>query len=88
MHDVILNHHEVALLFDQDPSERSKGGWQSLIGALQDVTDRASGKAALTDDLVARIQQYAFGYGKGGFEDRLVAIFGRTLGPKLDGSAS
>lgn len=31
-----------------------------------------------------RIRMYAFKYGKGGWESRLVAAFGRHLGPKLD----
>jgi hypothetical protein len=42
----------------------------------------------LADADQEEIVRYAFGYQHGGWQDRLVAIFGRTLGPELGRESS
>lgn len=37
----------------------------------------------MSDKDLDDIQRYAFDYEQGGFEGRLLSIFGRVLGPKL-----
>jgi hypothetical protein len=54
---------------------------------LQERCDRATSEISLTARLRERIRRYAFSYGNGGWEIRLVSIFGRHLGPRLDQDA-
>jgi len=58
------------------------GGFQGLIRRLQ---NQLKGQLTLDDDDLEVISRYAFDYGNGGYEQRLRAIFERTLGPNLDG---
>ncbi|MDR3401984.1 MAG: hypothetical protein P4L99_05745 [Chthoniobacter sp.] len=83
MNDFVLNKAEVHALFIQDPDTKKDGGYQSLLVSLQQKIDRATGQLQLNDSDLRRIPQYAFDYGNGGWEDRLVAIFGRVLGARL-----
>lgn len=85
MRTVILNADEQAILARQDPDSGGDGGWQGLLVALQALV-QPDGSVNLTDALMERIQRYAFNYGNGGWETRLLGIFGRTLGPRLDGN--
>ena len=80
---VVLNKAEVARLFQQDPSTKRDGGWQSLIVGLQAKLDRSTGSIDLDAKDLERIPRYAFDYNTGGWEDTLIAIFSRTLGPRL-----
>jgi hypothetical protein len=80
---VVLNQQEIAVLDEQDPSTRGDGGFQRLMVDLQNRLRRSTSELKLTDDDLQRIPQYAFDYKQGGWEDRLVRIFGRTLGPSL-----
>ena len=82
--DLILNSSEMASLFQQSPDTEEDGGWQSLLVNLQRKCDRTTGAINVTALDRERIRRYAFRYGNGGWESRLVAIFGRRLGPKLD----
>jgi hypothetical protein len=59
------------------------GGFQSLIKRLQSQVNPATHEVRLTDTDVDELQHYAFDFKQGGFQDRLVMIFGRVLGPKL-----
>lgn len=77
-----LNASQKSELYKQDPHSRDDGGFQSLLVSLQDRVD-AAGQLDLTDSDLERIPRYAFDYGNGGWENRLVAIFGPHLGPKL-----
>ena len=81
--EVTLTKAETAELDKQNPATAGDGGFQSLMVSLQQRIDRASGALWLTDDDLRRIPMYAFAYKNGGWEDRLKAAFGRTLGPKL-----
>lgn len=81
---VTLNPAEIAILDRQDPATNADGGWQSLLGKLQSQLNRTTGQIELYPNDRERMRRYAFTYGRGGWEDRLVGIFGRTLGPQLD----
>ena len=59
------------------------GGFENLIRRLQKQVNHATAEIKLTKKDLEDIQRCAFDYKQGGFEDRLVAIFGRVLGPKL-----
>ena len=75
-----LNRDEIAEL---DRSTRGVGGFQSLIKRLQSQVNHAVGTIRLSEGDIEEIQHYAFDFKQGGFQDRLVAIFGRVLGPRL-----
>jgi hypothetical protein len=77
---VMLNADELAEL-NQPPN--GSGGFQTFIKRLQSQVNHATSEVRLTDDDVSDLQHYAFDFKQGGFQDRLIAIFGRTLGPKL-----
>jgi site-specific DNA-methyltransferase (adenine-specific) len=83
--DVILNDVEIQALLIQDAATEKHGGWQSLMVGLQKRTNKTTGRLTLLASDLEQIQRYAFKYGNGGWESRLVAIFGRHLGPRLDG---
>jgi hypothetical protein len=78
-----LTKSERELLFRQNPMTEGDGGYQKLLVGLQKKLDPASSELLLSVQDLKRIPQYAFDYGNGGWEDRLVKIFGRSLGPKL-----
>lgn len=84
--DVMLNAVEIAEIDKQGPATAGDGGYQSLLVGLQNEIDRGTGRLLLTANDMRRIQMYAFKYGNGGWEARLVGAFRRTLGPKLDGA--
>src|SRR5437870_619577 len=83
---VILTREERAMLLSHDPNSRSRGGFQSLLVHLAETVDPSSGRLELSAEELERIQRYAFAYHRGGFQRRLVAVFGRTLGPNLGAS--
>ncbi len=62
-----------------------RGGYQSLLEELQNGV-QPDGSITINDMQLERIPRYAFDYGNGGWEDRLTGVFGRTLGPLLDGN--
>lgn len=86
MKTVTLNEAERQILYRQDPSEKNSGGWQSLLVTLQSMMDESTGVISIPPHILERIGRYAFAYGNGGWESRLLSIFQRTLGPRLDGS--
>jgi len=80
---MFLNPEELELLFRQDPATKDDGGWQRLLVTLQELTDETTGEIVIPPRIIERIQRYAFDYGQGGWEERLVGIFGRNLGDRL-----
>ena len=82
--NLLLSNAETASLFKQAAATEGDGGWQSLIVGLQKKCNRPTGAISLTARDRERIRRYAFKYGNGGWESRLVAIFGHHLGPLLD----
>jgi hypothetical protein len=81
--DMILTAAEVAALDKQAPATANDGGFQSLLVSIQQRVNRATNQLTLTADDLRRIPMYAFDYGNGGWEDRLIAAFGRSLGSRL-----
>jgi hypothetical protein len=83
MPTMFLTVAELELLDRQDPDTEADGGWQGLLVDLQTRVRRSDRRLEISDDDVLKIARYAFDYGKGGWESRLVGVFGRTLGPTL-----
>jgi site-specific DNA-methyltransferase (adenine-specific) len=83
--DVTLNAHEVMDLLKQDPGTEKDGGWQGLLVGFQKRLNKTTGHLTVTPADLEQIQRYAFRYERGGWQSRLLNIFGRTLGPGLDG---
>ncbi len=81
-----LNDAELELLRRQDPATEEDGGFQQLLVTLQGEVEEGTNRIFLTRPVRSRIRRYAFGYRQGGWQDRLVAIFSRHLGPNLDGN--
>jgi site-specific DNA-methyltransferase (adenine-specific) len=84
--DITLNSVEIQELMKQDPATEGDGGWQNLQIGLQKRVNKTTGHLTLTSVDLEQIKRYAFDYKRGGWQARLMAIFGRNLGPKLDGS--
>lgn len=80
---VTLNPAELGVLDRQHPSTKNNGGWQSLMVGLQQKVNRSNNRLNLSRTDIERLSRYAFDYGNGGWENRLRAIFERTLGPNL-----
>ena len=80
---VRLNQNELALLFEQDPSSRSAGGFQNFLVKLQEKTNRRTGDIELTISDLERIARLAFDYQQGGWQNQIRRIFGRVLGEDL-----
>ncbi len=80
---VELNKEEYKELCRQDRETKKDGGFQGFMVGLQEKTNTATQTVKLTEKDLEKIPEMAFDSGKGGWEDRLVKIFGRTLGPKL-----
>ena len=62
---------------------KGSGGFENLIRRLQKQVNHATAEIKLTPKDLDDIQRCAFAYKQGGFEDRLLTIFGRVLGPRL-----
>ena|ERR1051325_502517 len=85
---IFLNRDEIAQLDRRRPETKSRGGWQLLIVTLSQSVDRSTGRLVLDGLTMDRIRKYAFEYRNGGWQARLRRVFGRTLGPNLDGGRS
>jgi hypothetical protein len=81
--NIVLNSSEISVLFRQDPATAGDGGFQGLMVGLQRKCDQTTGKIVLSNDDLEKIPRYAFDYHMGGWEDRLMSVFTRTLGPGL-----
>jgi len=79
---VVLNEVEATLLARQDPDTAADGGFQALLVRLQEKIG-ADGTIELDAQDLDQIPRYAFDYKNGGWQNRLVGIFGRTLGNQL-----
>jgi hypothetical protein len=75
----LLTTEEIAELFRQDPSTAKDGGFQAFIVALQKQTIRATSEIKLDEDDLERIRKYAGDSKHGGFQKRILDIFGRLL---------
>lgn len=80
---ITLTESEIQILFRQHPSTRGDGGFQNLLIDLQSKVDAHTGIIELTQEDLEKIPRYAFDYRNGGWENRLVEVFGRVLGERL-----
>ena len=78
-----LEPQEINHLFNQDVTTENNGGFQKLLVKLQRQFNRFDNTLYLNETDLERIPRYAFDYGNGGWENRLVQIFSRTLGNNL-----
>ena len=83
MPTVTLNPGEIAELDRQDPDSASDGGFQALLVRLPGKVNRATGGIDPDEKDLSDIPRLAFDYRNGGWQNRLIAIFGRTLGATL-----
>jgi hypothetical protein len=82
-----LSGDEIQELLRQDPSAEKDGGWQGLLVGFQKRLNKTTGHLTVTSGDMDQIQRYAFHGTRGGRQSRLLAIFGRTLGTRLEGAA-
>ncbi len=79
---VKLNAEELEFLFRELPDDDTDGATRFMI-VLQELTDEETSEVSLPPILLQRLYEAAAI--DGAFADWLKAIFGRTLGPELDG---
>lgn len=75
----VLTGSEMDELFLQDPSSARDGGFQHFLVDLQQKARRPSLEIKLDDDDIERIRAYAADSKKGGWQKRILIIFGRVL---------
>ena len=80
---LFLTPEEIDELFRQDPATAGDGGFQHFIVRLQKKVRRATQEIRLEEKDLEDIPHFAFDFKKGGWQTRLLTIFGRTLGPRL-----
>jgi hypothetical protein len=66
-------------LFRQDPATARDGGFQHFMVALQAQARRRSLEIRLDDDDIEKIRHYAADSKRGGWQKRVLTIFGRLL---------
>jgi len=75
----ILTKDEMDELFRQDPTTANDGGFQNFMIRLQKQARRPSLEIRLDEDDIERIRKYAADSKHGGFQQRILKIFGRLL---------
>ncbi len=74
-----LNEEERAELFQQDPQTANDGGFQNFLIHLQKQYRPWPMKIDLDEDDIDRIRKYAADSKHGGWQKRILNIFGRVL---------
>lgn len=77
---IVLNENESAALLKP---QKGQGGFQSLMRRLQGQYRAGTQELRISEDDLADVQNYAFDYNQGGWENDLKAIFARHYGPNL-----
>ena len=75
----VLTTEEMAELFRQDPATAKDGGFQNFMVQLQKQSRRPTLEIKLDDDDIERIRKYAADSTRGGWQKRILTIFGRVL---------
>lgn len=75
-----LNAAEASILNTPD---QGIGGFQSLMAKLKAQYNPITKYITLDEEDLERIPRYAFDYQNGGWQGRLIGIFGSSLGPRL-----
>lgn len=78
---IVLNDDEIAELFRQSPETGGDGGFQAFLVRLQKQYRAGTKELRLEEGDLDDIQRYAFDYKQGGWENRLIKMFSRHLGP-------
>jgi hypothetical protein len=78
-----LTFGELKELLRQDPSSAGGGGFQNFLVQLGYRVDDTSGELELDNEDLNRISKYVTDYGTGGYQSRILKVFGRTLGESL-----
>ena len=83
-----LTREEMDELFRQDPLTAKDGGFQNFIVSLQKQARRRLLEIKLDENDIDRIRKYASDSSRGGWQKRILSIFGRVLelGTTGDGS--
>lgn len=79
MFNLNLNQGELSTLFSQPPETKSNGGFQALLVKLQTKVNRLTGTITLSDQDIERIFRYTWQYKNGGWQKKLLQIFGRNV---------
>ncbi len=74
-----LSSSQISLLKKVKPSERRKGGFQSLIVGLQEKVDKKDHTIDLSGKDIGRINRYANKYRNGGWQTYLRRIFSGSI---------
>jgi hypothetical protein len=80
----VLTKEEADELFLQDPSTAGDGGFQRFIVTLQKQYRTATREVRLDDDDIEKIREYAANSKQGGWQKRILNIFGRVLNLHAD----
>lgn len=75
-----LSSDEVLVLMKK---QVGSGGYQSLMRRLQKGYRKGSQELPITQEDIEQIQRYALDHGQGTWEEDLLKIFSRHLGPTL-----
>jgi hypothetical protein len=75
----VLTTEEMAELFRQDSATANDGGFQNFIVHLQKRARRPALEIKLDDEDIERIRKYAADSKRGGWQARILNIFGRLL---------
>lgn len=75
-----LDSDEVLVLMKR---QVGSGGYQSLMRRLQKAYRSGSQELPVTEEDIEQIQRYALDHGQGTWEEDLMKIFSRHLGPSL-----
>lgn len=78
---IILNNTEEKLLLEPN---KGSDWFQSLFNKLRSNFTSQIMQLVLDDDVLEKIPRYAFKYKQGGWQKKLISIFGRHLGQQLD----
>lgn len=75
----VLNQEEIDELLRQRPATARDGGFQNFLVRLQGQYRKGTQEIRLDEDDIARIREYAADSKHGGWQARILKIFGRVL---------
>jgi predicted amidohydrolase YtcJ len=75
----VLNQEEADELFRQHPATARDGGFQAFVVRLQGQYRKGTQEIGLDPDDMDKIREYAANSKQGGWQTRMLKIFGRVL---------
>ena len=82
--DIVLELSDEQIEAVKEGNTDGEGGFQNLIGSLQDSLDEEEGTLTLDEEQQERIPRYARDYGQGGWENQLEDMVGEEVMDELD----